>query len=167
MRIAGLLLAISLIACSSNPGEPSGPDPQLGPVADPSVGAVAAPTDPVADPDNGAVAATPAAPSVPHAGDDIELGTAVMIEPDKTYRVRGTELTIEQRGASMASASDGEGNDFHYIMADIVLTMGGEQMVVAMAGGQPTEWKGFRVTIDELGFSYSASEVNVLVERIE
>jgi hypothetical protein len=171
MRIAGLLLASLLVACSSNPNEPIRPEPQIGPEARPEV----EPANPVADPvptdpmtaDPAPADPAPAGPSVARAGDDIELGTPVMIAPDKIYPVRGTELTIEQLGASMANASDGQGNDFHYVTADIVLTKGGAEYRVVMAGGQPTEWKGFRVTLDELGFDYDKSDVNILVERVE
>ena len=170
MRIAAVILALVLIACSSNASSsPSSPDPQTphpGPQTSPADPLAPGDPDRVADPNHDPEPGPPVAAPV-KAGDDIELGVLTMLAPSKIYRVRGTELTIKHTGASMAMASDGEGNDFEYVMADLVLSLGGEDIVVAMAGGQPTEWNGFTVMIDELGFDYSKADVSVLVERVK
>jgi hypothetical protein len=110
----------------------------------------------------------PTGPSpAPEAKDEIDLGSAQLLDAMVTYRARGTSVVVRHRGASMAHASSADGQDNHFILVPLEIWADGQHTTLSLVGAAPARWKGYRFAATEEGFTWGKTAARITVSRDE
>src|SRR5262249_36921503 len=99
----------------------------------------------------------------------MNLGESTMAEPNVPYHVVGTDVAITHHGAAARSflVDNDPNKQSHSIHATVDVVVAGESKTAEISNEEPYTWKGYRFSIDPIGFSWGASRVRIIVERAQ